>query len=126
MDNARLIARLAGPILAVIGIGLLINNAAYRETALQFLSSQPLIYFSGILAMAAGLAILNAHPHWTRDWRSAVTAFGWVLSCVGAFRITAPHFVAFIGAAANPNILVGFGVVFLALGSFFTLKGYTD
>lgn len=126
MDNAHLIARLAGPVLAAIGTGLLINNAAYRETALAFLSSQPMIYFSGIMVMTAGIAILNVHSHWPRDWRSAVTAFGWMLACIGAFRIMAPQFVAYIGAASNPGILVGFGVFFLALGSFFTLKGYLD
>lgn len=124
-ETARLIARLTGPILAAIGTGLLINNAAYRETALAFLSSPPMIYFSGLLAMTAGIAILNVHRHWSRDWRSAVTALGWMLALIGAFRIIAPQFVVYIGAVGHPSILVGFGVVFLALGSFFTLQGYT-
>jgi hypothetical protein len=126
VETARLIARLTGPILAAIGTGLLINNAAYYETALAFLSSQPMIYFSGIMAMTAGIAILNAHSRWPRDWRSAVTAFGWMLSLIGAFRIVAPQFVVFIGAAGYANVRIGFGVLFLALGSFFTLKGYTE
>jgi hypothetical protein len=126
METARMIARLTGPILAAIGTGLLINNAAYYETALAFLSSQPMIYFSGIMAMAAGIAILNAHSRWPRDWRSSVTAFGWMLALIGAFRIVAPQFVVFIGAAGYANVRVGFGILFLALGSFFTLKGYTE
>ncbi|MGE0062956.1 MAG: hypothetical protein AB7T86_12865 [Xanthobacteraceae bacterium] len=125
-DTARLIARLTGPILAAIGTGLLINNAAYQETALAFLSSPPMIYFSGILAMTAGIAILNVHSRWTRDWRSSVTALGWMLALIGAFRIIAPQFVVYIGAAGFASVRVGFGVLFLALGSFFTLKGYTE
>jgi len=120
------IARLAGPVLVTIGVGMLANGATYRVMAAQFLDTLPLIYFSGILALTAGLAILNRHPQWTADWRSAVTAVGWLLTCVGAFRIIAPQFANFIATAAiaNGGFFTGAGVVLLALGGFITFKGY--
>ena len=126
MQKSLTIARLVGPVLAAIGIGMLANQATYREMATQFLGGLPFIYFSGVLALVAGLYILNVHHAWTPDWRSAVTAIGWVLTCVGAFRIIAPQFANFIATAivANAGFFSGLGVVLIALGSFITFKGY--
>jgi hypothetical protein len=102
---------------------MLVNQPTYREMAAQFVGGLPFIYFSGILALIAGLYILNVHNAWTPDWRSAVTAVGWFLTCVGTFRIIAPHFVA--GAiVANSGFFVGAGIVLLGLGGFITFKGY--
>ncbi len=79
MQSSLNIARLVGPILSAIGIGMLANQATYREMATQFLAGLPFIYFSGVLMLLAGLAILNVHNDWTPDWRSTVTVIGWVL-----------------------------------------------
>ena len=67
METSRLIARLLGPVLATVGIGMLTNQAVYREMAEQFLASFPFIYITGLMALVTGLAILNAHSTWTRD-----------------------------------------------------------
>jgi hypothetical protein len=126
MQKSLTIARLVGPVLAAIGIGMLANQATYREMATQFLGGLPFIYFSGVLALVAGLYILNVHHAWTPDWRSTVTAIGWVLTCVGAFRIIAPQFANFIASAiiANAGFFTGLGIVLIALGGFITFKGY--
>jgi len=126
MQKSLTIARLVGPVLAAIGVGMLSNQATYREMAAQFLGGLPFIYFSGILALVAGLYILNVHSAWTPDWRSIVTMTGWVLTCVGAFRIIAPQFANFIASAviANAGFFTGLGIVLVALGGFITFKGY--
>jgi hypothetical protein len=73
-----------------------------------------------------GLAILNAHPRWTPDWRSAVTTVGWVFTVAGVWRLIAPQFVPFVGGAilSNNNFFVGAGAVLVTLGGFITYKGY--
>jgi hypothetical protein len=126
MERSHAIARLVGPVLAAIGIGMLTNQAGYREMAGQFLAGLPFIYFSGILALVGGLAILNAHNAWTRDWRSVITALGWMMTFGGVFRIVAPKFVAYLGTGliAHEYFFLGAGVVLLALGGFITFKGY--
>jgi hypothetical protein len=126
MDPALTIARLIGPILAVIGIGMLANGAIYREMAGQFLHLYPLIYLTGVLALLAGLAILHRYHRWTADWRSLITAIGWILSMAGTFRIPAPQFVTYVGGAilAGGGFFIGAGIVLLALGGFITFKGY--
>jgi hypothetical protein len=92
----------------------------------QFLGGLPFIYFSGVLGLVAGLYIINVHNVWTRDWRSTVTAIGWVLTGVGAFRIIAPQFANFLatGIIANAGFFTGLGIVLIALGGFITFKGY--
>ena len=99
MQPSHTIARLIGPVFCVIGIGMLANAAVYREMAAQFLAGYPFIYLSGILALVAGLAILNAHHVWTRDWRSVITLLGWLMTFAGTFRIFAPQFVNYIGTS---------------------------
>jgi hypothetical protein len=126
MEKSYAIARLVGPVLAAVGIGMLTNSAAYRTMAGQFLGGLPFIYFSGILALVGGLAILNAHHGWPRDWRSLITAIGWMMSFGGVFRIVAPPYVAFIGTAlvAHEYFFMGAGIVLLALGGTLIFKGY--
>jgi len=126
MQKSQALARLIGPALCAVGIGMLTNYTTYRVMAGQFLAAYPFIYFSGILALIAGLAILNSHNVWTPDWRSLVTLLGWFLAAVGAFRVVAPQFAAFIASSmfAHGGFFIGAGVVFLALGGFLTFKGY--
>ena len=126
MERSQGIARLIGPILCAIGIGKLTNQAAYREMAGQFLAGYPFIYFSGILALVAGLAILNVHHAWTRDWRSLITAIGWIMTLAGVYRIIGPQFVNFVGTAAvsHAGFFSGARIVLLTLGGFLTFKGY--
>jgi hypothetical protein len=126
MQTSLTIARLIGPVFAAIGIGMLANNQTYNLIGQQFLANYAIIYLSGIMVLTVGLAILNAHNIWTRDWRSAVTAVGWILTVAGVWRIIAPKFVPFVGSAviANSGFFVGAGIVLLALGGFLTFKGY--
>jgi hypothetical protein len=126
MQKSLIIARLIGPVLSAIGIGMLVNQPSYREMAAQFVGGLPFIYFSGILGLVAGLYILNVHNLWTPDWRSAVTAVGWFLTCVGAFRIIAPQFSSFVASAivANGGFFIGAGIVLVVFGGFITFKGY--
>ncbi|MGA7389125.1 MAG: hypothetical protein WBW99_14545 [Pseudolabrys sp.] len=58
MHQSLAIARLVGPVLSAIGIGMLANQVTYREMAAQFLRGFPFIYFSGVLTLVAGLGIV--------------------------------------------------------------------
>ncbi len=125
-EKSQAIARLVGPAMGALGIGMLTSPAAYREIATQFIASPPYIYFSGMALLLAGLTILNSHRQWTLDWRSSITVIGWVFTCVGFFRVIAPPFVSFVGTTlfATTTFFVSAGILFLALGAFFTFKGY--
>ena len=123
---SHIIARLLGPVLATVGVGMLTNTETYRVIGQQFLTTYAIIYLSGIMILCFGLAILNVHNIWTRDWRSLITLIGWIFTTAGVWRIIAPQFVPFVGGAilANAGFFTGAGIVLIALGGFISFKGY--
>ena len=62
MQPAVFIARLAGPLLVVIGVGVLLNEANYAAMIAEAAHSPTLIYLSGLLTLPLGIAILNICP----------------------------------------------------------------
>ena len=63
--------------------------AGYTAFVLESVYSPMLIYFSGLLALVSGLAILNVHRSWT-GWPVIVTIIGWLMVIGGAIRLVLP------------------------------------
>ena len=128
MTASAYIARILGPILVIVGLGLLLEGETFRAMAGEFIRSAALVYFSGVATLALGLAILNVHHLWTCDWRSVITLFGWLCVIGGIFRILAPTLVQRIGESfiAHQRWPLAGAIVTLALGAFLTVMGYQD
>jgi hypothetical protein len=126
MQTSLYLAKLIGPTLIVIGIGMLINRDGYQDMAREFLGSRALIYLAGIFAFVPGLAVVLAHNVWTADWRVIITILGWLALIGGTFRILLPQEVTRIGTRviANPSTMLIGGVVTLALGALLSFYGY--
>ena len=127
MTTSRFIARLVGPVLVVISIGMLANGAQYRAIFDEFLKSPALIYVAGIMGLLGGLAIVNVHNSWAREWPLIITVFGWLAIVSGTVRTVAPQVVESIGATmvAQPWFVMGLAILFLAIGGFLSFKGYS-
>ena len=80
MTTSRYIARLMGPVLLIVGIGMIMGmlteGDAYSSLMKEFIGSRALIFVTGALVLVAGLAIVNAHNLWVPDWRVIVTVLG--------------------------------------------------
>ena len=126
MNAVNLTARLAGPVLAVIGLGVLLNRTLYTGAVAEAVKSTTLIFLSGVACLLAGLAILNAYRAWTADWRLLVTIVGWLLVIAGVVRIVVPSFAAgmattvYVGTVGLPIA----GAVALVIGAVLTFMGY--
>jgi hypothetical protein len=128
MTTSKYIARLMGPVLLAMGLGMLIENETMRVLAQEFLTNRGLIYLSGILTLLAGLAIVNAHNLWVPDWRVIITILGWLAIIGGLFRILLTGQVQTLGTGLAGNtaaIIVG-GLITLVLGGVLTFNGYED
>jgi hypothetical protein len=127
MKTSRVVARMLGGMLFISGVGILLNSDGYRATAAEFLGGVGLIYMSGIMALVAGLAIVNLHNVWTKDWRTLLTLIGWFAVADGILRVVVPEFIARFDAwyIAQPGFLTGSGLIVLALGAFLTFKSYS-
>jgi hypothetical protein len=98
MPTSIFLARLIGPVIVAIGIGLLADAAVYRKMAEEGLRSHVLIYLSGLLMMTAGLATVLSHNVWAADWRVLITLIGWLGTIGGAVRIVIPQQAESVGA----------------------------
>jgi hypothetical protein len=122
------LAKLIGPLFVALGLAMLVNPAVSQTMSEEFLRSHALIFLSGLITLVAGLAIVNLHNAWTRDWRVIITVLGWLSVIGGIFRIALPQAVASIGMAmfAHRTTPLVAGVVMLALGGFLSFKGYQN
>ena len=120
------ISKFLGPIILVLSIPMIVAPKKLMQTTSRFLEDTPLILISGVLAMVAGLAIVNTHNVWVWDWPIIVTLFGWALTLGGAFRILAPGAVHDVGGAMLGNMIVArfAGIIWGFLGIFLTFKAY--
>ena len=128
MQRSIYLAKLIGPIMLVVGLGMLLNGAAYRAVVAQFLQSYALIYLSGVAGMLIGLALVHAHNEWRADWRVIITLLGWLSLIGGIFRTLVPQEVAALGSSlfANAVTLMIAGFVVLVLGGVLSYFGYAD
>jgi uncharacterized protein YjeT (DUF2065 family) len=97
MQTSIFLARLIGPVMALMGISVIVNELAFRKLAQELLRSPALIFLSGIILMPAGLAVVLNHNVWVLDWRIIVTLLGWIAVISGAFRVFAPDRATKIG-----------------------------
>jgi hypothetical protein len=126
MDTSIFLARLLGPSMLVIGLGLLLNRATYRDLSLEVLDSPALIYLAGLIALVAGLAIVLTHNVWVAGWPVVITIFGWVSLAAGIFRIVFPASVAQLGRRLidGQGFLIGGIALYLLLGAWLSYAGY--
>jgi hypothetical protein len=71
MQRSTLLAKLIGPLFLAIALGMLLNQNTYWGMIDEVIRhpspmGNMLIYLSGLLSMLGGLAVVNAHPFWTR------------------------------------------------------------
>jgi hypothetical protein len=128
MQRSIYLAKLIGPVLAAVGVGMLLNASVYQTMAGQFLTSYALIYLAGLLTMTAGIALVLAHNVWVADWPVIITAFGWLGVIGGVFRIIWPQEVATIGSAviSHSEVLMFAGFVVIVVGGVLSYYGYAD
>lgn len=123
---ATLTARLIEPVFVAIGLGILINRVFYDAAVAEGVQSPVLIYLSGIAALVAGLAVLNAHRAWTADWRGLVTLLGWLFVIGGVLRIVLPRITISVGTAiySGPLALTVMAIIVLIVGAYLSVEGY--
>jgi hypothetical protein len=126
MQRSIFLAKLIGPLLFFMGVSLLVNHEGFRLMADQLLHNYALIYVSGTITLVAGLAMVNLHNLWVRDWRVAITILGWLGVIGGIVRIVAPQHAAAIGAAelTRPGLLITAGLVVGLIGAWLSYIGY--
>jgi hypothetical protein len=130
MNTSRSVARLIGPIMLVIGIGmafgLMMEGAGYSSVLKEFIANRALIFLTGVLALLAGVAIINVHNVWEPDWRVIITVLGWLLVLRGIMLLVFPLTVQVFGdrvATSQGGVTAGAALTFV-LGAILCIMGY--
>ena len=126
METSLFLAQLIGPVLIVIGVGLLLKQTEFREMATDFLSSRALIFVSGLLTLVVGLAIVLTHNVWEFNWPVIITILGWLSVFGGVFRILFPDSVQSMGTSMldKPAVMTVSGAIQIVLGLWLSYVGY--
>lgn len=126
METSLFLAKLIGPVLIVIGVGLLLKQTEFREMATDFLSSRALIFVSGLLTLVTGLAIVLTHNVWEFNWPVIITILGWLSVFGGVFRILFPDSVQSMGTSMldKPAMMTVSGAIQIVLGLWLCFVGY--
>jgi hypothetical protein len=132
MTTSRYIARLMGPVLLIIGIGMIMGmlteGEGYSSLLKEFIGSRALIFVTGGLALLAGLAVVNAHNLWVPDWRVIVTVLGWLLIVRGISNLVFPAVVQTLGdrmIASHAGVVAGAAFT-IVIGAILSVMGYED
>ena len=130
MDTSRYIARLMGPVMLVIGIGMaagmFVEGESYSSLMKEFIGSRALIFITGVLALLAGLIVVNAHNLWVPDWRVLITALGWLAIFRGVMNLVFPALVQTMGdrlVASHAGVVAG-AAFMIVLGAILSIMGY--
>jgi hypothetical protein len=126
MQTSIFLARLIGPVMTLVGISLLMNETAFRKMAMEFLRSPALIFFSGMILMPAGLAVVLSHNVWVLNWPVIITLLGWIAVISGALRVFAPDRALKIGkkAIASKEITTVSAAFWLVIGAVLCYFGF--
>jgi hypothetical protein len=126
MDTSIFLARLIGPILVVLAVGLLVRQDSWRAMASDFIGSQPLVFLTGFLTLLGGLALVNTHNVWEAGWPVIITILGWLSVIGGVARMLFPETVMGVGQKMldSKTYLTAGGVAEGLLGLWLCYVGY--
>ena len=125
MDRSKFIAGLAGPVFLSLGVSMFLNRDMFPDIVHQISNSFPLIIVMGMIALVAGIAIVQTHNTWS-GWPASITLIGWLLVIGGVMRIVFPRQLASIAGSigGDPSLLMIPATLVTAIGLFLCFKAY--
>lgn len=126
MQTSMILARIMGPMMLVMGAGLLFNAATVQTVAKDFLKSPAQIYLAGFITLLLGLLVVTFHNVWVPAWPVIITVLGWVMVAAGIVRMMLADRLKKSGTKllGNAQLMTGAAILYLALGAALTYFGY--
>lgn len=126
MDQAQMAARVLGPLLGFVALGLIINPRAYQDMAREYVENRGLVFLAGYVTLAGGLIVLILHHAWRPDWTTLVTVLGWLMLVKGALILLAPRPLLSLAQAwsQKTGLIVVQGLVLLAVGLWLSYRAW--
>ena len=125
-QTTRILARVAGPFLALIGLAVALRRDSLSEL-LAGLEREPAAVFGlGLITLLLGLVVLALHHRWRRPVELVLSLLGVLMVIRGAVLLVAPGVLAEILVQAEPMLPFAWvgGFAAIALGLWLGYEGY--
>src|SRR5580658_1135879 len=90
MCLSTFIAQVLGCYFFLVCLAMLVHQQRYKRSISEFLASQAMVTFSGMIWFLLGLMIVISHNVWMTEWPVVVTVIGWIMLLQGLLRIFFP------------------------------------
>jgi len=126
MGHSIFFAKILGPIMLIVGLGLLMNQKFYQKVLEDYSKNAALAFFCGILPLVVGIIVVLVHNVWVANWRVIITIYGWGGVIKGVWMLLFPESVyQFIQAyQKNKKLLLVQSVLVVIFGVALTYFGY--
>lgn len=126
METSLSYAKVIGPIMALMGLSLALNRAAFTGMAKEFMKSPALIFLAGFITLLLGLIVVAFHNVWVADWPVIITVLGWVMVASGIVRMNFADRLKKTGEKMlkNDALMIGAALLYIAIGAALTYFGW--
>jgi len=125
--NSKNLARIIGPTLMLVGLTVLLNWNLFPGIVSQAVHDPLIIMLPGFALFIVGIAIVQAHNHWSGGWPVLVTIVGWLGILGGLVRALFPVQLAELGekVVQVQGFMPTVAVIILVVGAFLSFKAYS-
>ncbi len=126
MSVSFFLAQVLGCYVFFMSLAMLVHHQAFKRIMHEFITSQPMVVFSGGVGLLFGLLIVISHNVWVAAWPVLITLIGWFLLIQALIRIFFPmHF-----AKVCKDLMAGHGYtimcwVWLVISLFLIWAGFS-
>lgn len=126
-ESTRVVARILGPSAAVVGVAVIARRLDMVDIVDAFAQSPATSFFTGIVSVVAGFALLAFHHRISSIASAAITALSVLIVVRGAVLLFAPKLIDQTAALMNDttNAWTIAGAAAALLGAWITTIGFS-
>jgi hypothetical protein len=120
------LAQLFGLYFIIVGVSVLVRKKSLMPTYRELIANKPVLFAIALLEIAAGLAVVLAHPVISIDWLGLISLIGWMLLVEGVLYLTLPSKVVqkFTKNFSSASWTTAGALVAIAAGAYLAYIGF--
>lgn len=125
MITSTALSQFYGVVLAVTGLGILLNRDHFHKVVDNVCKNQGAQFLLAMLSLLLGTIIVINHNIWHKDWTAIVTIVGWVMLFDGVVRMLFPAAMINMNKAeGKKNSVTALSVIMLIVGLVLVYYGF--
>ncbi len=120
-----ILAKILGPYLLALGVGLFLNSERYRRIFQQSLNEPHIVFLASLVTLLIGASTVSLHNVWVWEWPVIITTLGWFSLVKGFLGVSFPDLIlkfSSIRDAKNVSYKL-LGALYIILSGFLIYKG---